>query len=178
MRTTAIVIAIVVTMGIAVVNAKGSSLPSLLRKVAGVYQDPPLDVNTVFQLNNTVVVTAANHGYLNHVFNFDCFMKRLKMKYLVMALDRAAYDVLSLQTNIPAYYVKHTEDISSESVNFQTIQFNQLSMRKIESTLLIMKLGYDILFSDPDVAILRDPLPFLLWNHVDYVHSFGSECSK
>jgi hypothetical protein len=38
-------------------------------------------------LEKTVIVTAANMGYLNHFMNFYCFLKKQNMKLLVVSMD-------------------------------------------------------------------------------------------
>jgi hypothetical protein len=35
-----------------------------------------------------------------------------------------------------------------------------------------------VLFTDTDVALIRDPFPYLLWKDVDYVHSLNVICSN
>jgi hypothetical protein len=39
-------------------------------------------------------------------------------------------------------------------------------------------LGYNVVFSDVDIAVLRDPLPFLFLPGVDYAHSTNKGCNK
>ena len=34
------------------------------------------------------------------------------------------------------------------------------------------------MFTDTDVALVRDPFPYLLWDNVDYVHSLNAICTK
>ena len=60
-----------------------------LDSAAGVYIQVPVNANEhlVKQLNRTVLITAINSGYLEHLLNFDCFMKRLGLKYVVFSLD-------------------------------------------------------------------------------------------
>jgi hypothetical protein len=40
-----------------------------------------------------------------------------------------------------------------------------------------LKLGYNVVFSDVDIAILRDPLKYLFIPGVDYVHSTNKGCN-
>jgi hypothetical protein len=41
-----------------------------------------------------------------------------------------------------------------------------------------MSLGYDVIFADADIVIIRDPIPILLWKNVDYVHSVNAICTR
>ena len=147
----------------------------LLEKVSGVYTEVPL-TSKHLSLEKTVIVTACNYGFLNHLYNFDCFMKRLGMKYLVIALDKKAYQYLSNNTSIVTYFLPSENDVTSAPQEFRSRQFNIITTKKKEAVLTIMKLGYNVLFSDTDVAIIRDPFPYLIWNNVDYVHSLNAFC--
>ncbi len=40
----------------------------------------------------------------------------------------------------------------------------------------ILRLGYDVIFSDTDVVIVSDPFPTLLWKNVDYIHCVNEPC--
>ena len=71
-----------------------------------------------------------------------------------------------------------SSSVTSDSVTFRSKQFNLITARKKEAVHDILVLGYDVLFSDTDVAMLRDPLPYLLWKNVDYVHSLNAVCRR
>jgi hypothetical protein len=68
------------------------------------------------------------------------------------------------------------DEITTVAQEFRSKQFNIITARKKQAVLSIMKLGYDVLFSDTDVALVRDPLPYLFWQNVDYVHSLNAFC--
>ena len=154
-------------------------LRGLLQQAAGVYTDPQRQVG----LERIVVVTGCNHGFLNHLLNFRCFADRLGMKFLVVAMDEKANTYLTKHTKMLTYYMPTGADntsasVTSDSVTFRSKQFNLITARKKEAVHDILVLGYDVLFSDTDVAILRDPLPYLLWENVDYVHSLNAVCRR
>eukprot|EP00605_Chrysophyceae_sp_TOSAG23-4_P000317 GSChrysophyteH1.ASY1.ANO1.362.1 assembled CDS len=71
-----------------------------------------------------------------------------------------------------------TAQIGGESATFRSAQFNLITARKKEAVHDVLTLGYDVLFSDTDVALVRDPFPYLLWNDVDYVHSLNQICER
>jgi hypothetical protein len=155
-------------------NSDNSELLRLLVSVAGIYETRPTP--STYKLDKTVIVTACNYGFLNHLYNFDCFMKRLKMKYLVIAMDLKAYEFLKTNTSIVSYYMSTHDEITTLPQEFRSKQFNLITTRKKEAVLSIMKLGYDVLFSDTDVAVVRDPLPYMIWDNIDYVHSLNAFC--
>ena len=105
------------------------------------------------------------------------------LKFLVIAMDDKAYQYLTKHTNMVTYYMPTGVDntsaaVTSDSVTFRSKQFNLITARKKEAVHDILVLGYDVLFSDTDVAIVRNPLPYLMWKNVDYVHSLNAVCRK
>lgn len=131
-------------------------------------------------VRNTVIVTGCNYGFLNHLLNFKCFMDRLQMKFLVIAMDKKAYHYLMHNTTMTAYLLDGgaVGEVTEDSTTFRSKQFNMITTKKKEAVHDILVLGYDVIFTDTDVAIVRDPIPYLIWNNVDYVHSLNLWCSK
>ena len=68
--------------------------------------------------------------------------------------------------------------IGSAATEFRSKQFNLITAKKKEVVHDILVLGYDVLFSDTDVALVRDPIPYLLWEGVDYVHTVNTVCTE
>ncbi len=156
------------------------TIETVLQRVAGVFHVPPGTASKYPSLNKTVVLTGCNHGFLNHLHNFKCFMDRLNMKFLVVALDRKTHDYLRLNTTMESIYIASASagNIHEESASFRSAQFNLITAKKKEVVHDVLMLGYDVLFSDTDVAIVRDPFPYLLWDNVDYVHSLNQICEQ
>jgi hypothetical protein len=151
------------------------TLSETLLKASGVYVTPNLSYN----LDKTVLVTACNYGYLNHLHNFKCHTERLGFKVLVISLDQKTHNYVHEHIRHFYSYFFHGNGVVHEtSTEFRSAQFHIITNRKKEAILEIMKLGYDVLFADPDVALLRDPFPYVLWKNVDYVHSVNLICPK
>ena len=137
---------------------------------------------------NTVILTTANFAYLNHVRNFKCWLDRLHMKAIIFSLDEKGYTAISniddesenMDRALYAYLWNAGEGKVQGDANadFGTSEFHVVTMSKIEATLALMKLGYDVFVMDTDVALIRDPFPFLLWKNVDYVHSVNLICPQ
>lgn len=53
-----------------------------------------------------------------------------------------------------------------------------MTMRKFEAVLDILKLNYSVLYIDPDVAILEDPMPYMQFKNIDYVFSMDMMCPE
>lgn len=41
-----------------------------------------------------------------------------------------------------------------------------------------LRLGYDVIFSDVDIALVSDPIRYLFYEGVDYVHSSNEGCQR
>ena len=170
---------LLISSGLGLNHTNSVTLLSMLKKSAGIYKDPLRQVG----LERTVLVTGCNHGFLNHLHNFKCFCDRIGLKFLVIALDEKSHLHLSRNTDIYAYHMvtdptSTAPIVEDHSAEFRSDQFNLITTRKKEAVHDILLLGYDVLFSDTDVAIIRDPMPYLLWSNVDYVHSVNIPCSK
>lgn len=146
-----------------------------LEKVAGIYKDPTKSKG----LEKTVLITGCNHGFVNHLHNFKCFADRLGMKFLVMAMDKQAHHYITHNTTMNSYLMVGgaVGDVTGASTEFRSKQFNLITARKKEAVHDILQLGYDVLFSDTDVAMLRDPLPYMNRINVDYAHSLNYMCT-
>jgi len=125
-------------------------------------------------LERTLIMTATNFGFLNHLQNFNCFLQRLGLKFLVVAFDEAAHEFISKETSMQS--VLWTRTVDKNAVNFGTHGFAVISELKYHAVLEAMKLGYDVIFSDTDVLFLQNPVPYLISQQVDYVHSFNNFC--
>jgi len=129
-------------------------------------------------LRKTVLVTGCNHGFINHLHNFKCFADKLGMKFIVIAMDKLAYNYITNNTSMVAYHMVGgaVGETTAHPQKFRSQQFNLITARKKEAVHDILSLGYNVLFSDTDVAMIRDPLPYMLWENVDYVHSLNYMC--
>lgn len=153
-----------------------------LTKAAGVFANDEAMVKK-YELEKTVFVTAANYGFLNHLLNFFCYVKRLNMKVLVVSLDKKLDHYLNSNNSsqIVSFHLtaEHGEgEVNSEAAQFRSSQFNLMTERKKEVVRDILKLGYNVMFADTDVALLENPFPYLLWKNMDYVHSLNEPCTK
>lgn len=155
------------------------ALTTALSKAAGVYIDPASNKLGV-DMSHTVLVTGCNYAYLHFLHNLKCFVDSLGLKVLVFALDKRAHEYISsnMGPNMYSVFVGGLEEVGEGVSVFATHQFHVLTTRKKESVLSVMELGYDAVFVDTDIAVLRDPMPYLLWKNVDYVHSLNHICPQ
>lgn len=152
-----------------------AELKKVLEKVAGIYKDPARSKG----IEKTVLITACNHGFVNHLHNFKCFADRLGMKFLVMAMDKQAHHYITTNTTMTSFLMVGgaVGEVTGSSTEFRSKQFNLITARKKEAVHDILQLGYDVLFSDTDVAMIRDPIPYMIRVNVDYAHSLNYMCT-
>lgn len=152
------------------------------------------------ELQKVVIVTAANSPYFDQVVNFACWLERLDMKAMVFSLDRSLHERIvgmyrdtDSTTQSVGPEIKNPTDLArdpdpvllsalwdvgglSSVGEYRTKQFHAVTTTKLSVTKVLLEMGYDVLFIDVDVALLRDPFPYLLWENVDYVHSVNKLC--
>lgn len=72
------------------------------------------------------------------------------MKYLVVAMDKQAYDTLTKHTNLTVYYLNtnhangESADVTSQPQEFRSKHFNVITAKKKELVHNIMALGKPI----------------------------------
>jgi hypothetical protein len=147
-----------------------------LHEVAGVY----VHIAKRQGLEKTVVITSCNHGFLNHLHNFQCFADRLGIRFLVMSMDLSLHSYLTRSTTMDSYLLRDggVGNVSSESHVRQTPYHHQIIAKKVEAVYSVLAHGYDLFFAEVDIAIVRDPFPYLLYPGIQYVHSVNSLCQQ
>ena len=134
------------------------------------------------ELKNVIIVTAANIAYFHHVQNFRCWMKRLGFHALMFsldpdmhasALDMASKDSKTEEPLIHSYlWSKNIRTVAE----WRTPAFHTITTAKLEVVLFLLRLHYNVLFVDIDVALIRDPFPYLMWKNVDMAYSVNKLC--
>lgn len=173
---------VVIICFLAIFSAVDSEpLLEVLRNAAGIYSSTSGNIKN-YDLSKTVLVTACNFGYVNFLHNLKCYTDRLSMKLLVFSMDAATHKYISEsmpnKENIFSYFWAEGEQVEEKTSDFASHQFHVITTRKIEVVLQVLEKGYDAIFIDSDIALLRDPLEYLLWNGVDYVHSVNWICPQ
>ena len=104
-------------------------------------------------------------------------MDRLGIKFLVIALDKKTDEYMK-QMNVTSIFYSGIDKVEEQYAEFRTKQFNIITNRKMDAVLRILELGYDVVFSDVDVVVIRDPMPFFSLSEVDYMHSHNLICPR
>ena len=105
---------------------KNMTLETALLMTSGVYLDTSRSHS--LSLENTVLVTASNFAYLNFLHNWKCWTDRLKLKFLVIAMDEKTHTYLN-KRNIISYYWTGNISVTGEAAEFRDPQFNIITNR-------------------------------------------------
>ena len=146
---------------------------SSLKSAAGLYVDPTRTNNAH---HKTVLVTAFNYAYLNHYHNFKCFIDRLGLKLVAVGFDQRTVNYLNSIGDPTVFPVLFDAKATENTVEFRKGDFRKISLAKFHVVHEFMKRGYNVVFSDPDVAIIRDPMHIFLHKDMDYMHSINARC--
>lgn len=122
-------------------------------------------------INNTVILTAATFINRNMLLSFACNLKKLGIfNLLVAALDVNIYSTLYL-AGLPVYYEDVARLLDNSESQFKenlisggcdTYKSKCFSVLKAHIVIKILKLGYAVIWSDSDIALFRNPLPYLI----------------
>lgn len=133
----------------------------------------PLTIRSVTEkvaINNTVIVTALNHGYREMMMNWVCNMRRLQItNFVVAALDENLYKYAFLR-GLPVYFEDSLTSSGGLALNdaaYGTDDFKQLTKMKSRVVLKFLNLGYDTLWTDTDIVWFSNPLGHLRSLSVD-----------
>ncbi|CAN8062254.1 unnamed protein product [Agarophyton chilense] len=133
----------------------------------------PLTLRTVVERvveDNTVILSAMNFGYRDIMMNWVCNMRELKiMNFVVAAFDAQLYRYAFLR-GVPVYL--ETTMMFNSSVldaSYGTDSFKQLSKLKSRIVLRVLKLGYDVVWTDTDIVWFRNPLNDLKGHNADLI---------
>lgn len=159
-------------------NPPNPTLLEAVQATAGVFRNKTSTQDP--DLAKTVLLVLANYGYLNHLQNFLCFTERLGMEPLIISVEAKVHRFISEKTTYTSHLfntkLRFNDTIETGSASWRSQQFFLISNLKVLAALEVMKLGYHVFFTDPDVAILSDPTKYLFWKNVDYTHSMNVPC--
>lgn len=123
-------------------------LEALLAKRTGVYVDQKPEWT-----QQTVLVTASNWHYRRMLFNWQCHAARYGLDYIVISMDPKIHKLLGddRSTLIKGNYVE------AAAGNFRSPDFNTITCNKLLAVHDILMTGRDVVFSDPDNVLVKDP---------------------
>ncbi|GJQ12037.1 hypothetical protein GpartN1_g3828.t1 [Galdieria partita] len=126
-------------------------------------------------INNSVILVAMNYGYRSFLMNFVCNLRQLGLfpgNLIVAALDEDMYR-FAFTRGLPVYFentVYSKEDAASVvAASYGSDSFKKLTKMKSRVVLRILKLGYDVIWTDCDIVWFRNPIPYLQSQNADLI---------
>ena len=115
--------------------------------------------------NRTIVLAMTNRGFAPFFHNLRCTMERVDVAKhaIVIGTDEAACEAAA-SASIPCVVGKalllgqHHTALSSSAEKHGTVEYAKLMHVKARPALAVLKLGYNLLFTDTDMVWLRNPL--------------------
>ena len=120
-------------------------------------------------LNKTIILAGFNYGYKDMLLNMLCRFEQLNVSnYVIPAFDLKAMSHC-IQHDLPCFYagVDKSDTAQQESkailANTSDVQlygskgFEGITKQKSRQTLLVLQLGYDVLWTDVDIFWKQDP---------------------
>jgi hypothetical protein len=151
-------------------------LEQKLKETAGVY----IDESKRKGLEKTVFFTSCNYGFINHLHNFHCFAKRLGLRFLVMSMDEKLHHYIEQHTSMVSYllHAGAVGNTSSDIQNYGNPSYHRITYKRTEAVYDVLTYGYDVLMIEVDIAIVRDPMPYILHPGIRYVHQMNTLCTR
>lgn len=123
----------------------------VIKRHAGLYNDR----NSHTDFKQTVLVTASNLAYREYLANWRCHADRLKLDYVVVAMDPETFKEVGPER---AILVNSSGGYRRGLSGFRSRGFNAISCNKMKMVLeILQETGLDVVFSDPDNVLRKDP---------------------
>ena len=133
------------------------------------------DLLEAIPINEHILMTGVTFGYIDMLMNWVCMLRRLNMdyNYLVAAFDKDAFECLYL-CGIPVFYfpgnaLKGERMSSNSAFEYGQQSFKETTKLKIASVKIILELGYNVLWCDSDVALVKDFRGVVTYTHYDMI---------
>lgn len=122
--------------------------------------------------NHSVIVTGLNYGHRAMMMNWVCNMRMLGISnFLVIAFDEMLY-LFALLQGFPCYLESsflNQDKIEKTSAVYGTDEFKLFTKLKSKAVYRLLQHGFDVLWSDSDVVMFKNPLHYMSSFHTDIV---------
>jgi hypothetical protein len=156
------------------------SCPLAVQNNYGLFDTQKSSSSVKHDFQDTVLLVACNHAYLDMLQNWEFLASQLNLKWAVLAMDEDLYDVLG-----PTKAISPGHEFSvSGPQNFRKGGFNKLSCNKMRMVMDVAEnCGVNIVFSDVDNIFYKNPFEHDLGrliksNHFDYIYQSNHEAPR
>mmetsp|Transcript_21205 Transcript_21205/g.55302 ORF Transcript_21205/g.55302 Transcript_21205/m.55302 type:complete len:734 (+) Transcript_21205:388-2589(+) len=120
---------------------------------------------------NHVILTGVSYNYRDMLMNFVCNLRRLKIfdSLVIAAWDEDMYR-WGFQMGLPIFYFQTDVAVDvGRDLAYGSKEFRKVTKLKSQVVLEILRMGYDVIWTDTDIAWLQNPLPKLAAMESDFV---------
>ena len=121
--------------------------------------------------NNHVVLTGVSYNYRFMLMNFVCNLRRLGIydTLIIAAWDEEMYR-FCFKMGLPVF-LYHTDATINMKVDmaYGSQGFRKVTKLKSQVVLAILRMGYDVTWTDTDIAWLQNPIPLMARMKSDFV---------
>jgi len=127
------------------------------------------DLLPIVSKDNHVLVTGMSFNYRDMLMNFVCNLRRLGIydRLVIACWDIEMYK-FGFKLGLPVFLYESNVDTSQDS-NYGSQAFRKVTKLKSKVVLSILKLGYDVTWTDSDIVWFEDPFPLLQQMPSDFV---------
>eukprot|EP00040_Diaphanoeca_grandis_P002741 m.22583 g.22583 ORF g.22583 m.22583 type:complete len:761 (+) comp13861_c0_seq1:146-2428(+) len=127
------------------------------------------DLLPIVAKDNHVLVTGISYNYRDMLMNFVCNLRRLGIyDHLVIAAWDVEMYKFGFKLGLPIFLYESDIDTTGET-NYGSQAFRQVTKLKSKVVLSVLKLGYDVTWTDTDIIWFQDPFPLLAQMPSDFV---------
>jgi hypothetical protein len=146
---------------------------TILKQAAGAYKSMTPSLTGPNNFSSTVIVTLCDQEYIAHLNNFQCFLDRIGLKFLVIYVDGEQHTPLSNQSYVQNMFVYHYQSAGSGSGTRPIHATKNFQFQVIKS---VIGRGYDVIFADVDTILVRDPVPIVSFRGIDVAYAVTAKC--
>ena len=124
-------------------------------------------LDAVADANNTIVATTADWRYRLYVLSWACRLRRLGVTcFVVFCLDKRLFQFLQVRS-INSFHMDESGagsrmlDTHERNALFGSVGYTSIVQSKLRHQLSVVECGHSLIFSDVDVAWIRDVRPAL-----------------
>ncbi len=116
--------------------------------------------------NKAVILTGVTYAYRDVLMNFVCNLRRLGIydQLLVAAFDEETYR-FGFRMGLPVFFYEsdanHQREANVREAAYGSDGFKSLTKLKSQIVLQILRMGYEVVWTDTDIVWYRNPLPLM-----------------
>eukprot|EP00958_Prasinococcus_capsulatus_P016493 scaffold1827_cov421-Prasinococcus_capsulatus_cf.AAC.7 len=129
----------------------------------------PWTLDDLLQLrasDNLIILIGGSAGYFTSTMHLVCNLRRLGIaNFVVAAFDEEMY-LQGFRQGLPIYLemeqvTENRTEAHQDSAKYGSKAFRKITKVKSRAVLRVLRKGYDVLWSDTDIAWFKDPIPHL-----------------